>query len=88
MKVYSKNRDNAQEEYIPVKISQINYYIRFPLYYKTADNRHVVYKPRQTVLTDERIDAGQHPQLFIHQSDRFDAIKQLQKGFNKQLKKI
>jgi HD-GYP domain-containing protein (c-di-GMP phosphodiesterase class II) len=46
-----------------------------------------MYKPAGTSLTEMRISQQRHPMLFIQEEDRIVAIKELQKGFNKQIEK-
>lgn len=73
--------------YIPVRKSQINYYREVPLYYKTTRNSYALYKPAGTLLSEMRIRQKKHPELYIRQEHRIDAIKELQKGFNRDIAK-
>jgi HD-GYP domain-containing protein (c-di-GMP phosphodiesterase class II) len=75
------------QNYIQVRNSQINYYRKVPLFYQTGTDSYVMYKPAGTSLTEMRISQQRHPMLFIQEEDRIVAIKELQKGFNKQIEK-
>ena len=74
-----------QQNYIQVRNSQINYYKQVPLFYQTGTDSYILYKPAGTSLTEMRINQQRHPLLYIHAEDRMAAIKELQKGFNKQI---
>lgn len=74
-----------QQNYIQVRNSQINYYKQVPLFYQTGTDSYILYKPAGTSLTEMRINQQRHPLLYIHEEDRMAAIKELQKGFNKQI---
>jgi HD-GYP domain-containing protein (c-di-GMP phosphodiesterase class II) len=76
-----------QAQYIQVRGSQINYYRRVPLYYKTTRESYALYKPSGTLISELRIRQKKHPRLFIRQEDRVRAIQELQKGFNKHIAK-
>lgn len=73
------------QTYIRVRNSQINYYIKVPLYYDTGKNTFGLYKPAGEKIAELRISEQRHPPLYIHQQDRIAAIKELQKGFNKHI---
>ena len=76
-----------ENNYIPIRNSQINYYRDVGLFYIEGDT-YVLYKPPGKLMTDLRLDEKMHPtELFIHQKDRITAIKELQKGFNRQIAK-
>jgi len=75
-----------QHNYIQVRNSQINYYREVPLFYHIGTNSYGLYKPPGTSLSEMRISQHRHPRLYIHEEDRIVAIKELQKGFNKQIK--
>ena len=75
-----------QHNYIQVRNSQINYYREVPLFYQIGANSYGLYKPPGTSLSEMRISQHRHPRLYIHEEDRIVAIKELQKGFNKQIK--
>jgi len=76
-----------QQNYIQVRNSQINYYRTVPLFYQTDTDSCVLYKPAGTSLPEMRISQQRHPLLYIHEEDRIVAIKELQKGFSKQIEK-
>jgi HD-GYP domain-containing protein (c-di-GMP phosphodiesterase class II) len=76
-----------EKNYIPIRNSQINYYRDVGLFYIVSGN-FVLYKPPGKSMTDLRLDEELHPmELYIHQKDRITAIKELQKGFNRQIAK-
>ncbi len=68
--------------YIPVRNSQIRYYVRVPLYFETAHKVFHLYKPAGMEISEIRLDQGMHPRLFIQQADRMEAIREVHKGFN------
>ena len=74
-----------QPNYIRVRDSQINYYIEVPLYHQTGKNAYCLYKPAGTKLSQIRLNQKRHPRLFIQQTDRIIAIKEIQKEFNRQI---
>ncbi|MEE4262513.1 MAG: HD domain-containing phosphohydrolase [Desulfobacteraceae bacterium] len=74
-----------QQNYIQVRNSQINYYKEVPLFYQSGTDSYALYKPPGTILQEMRINQQRHPRLYIHEEDRIVAIKELQKGFNKQI---
>ena len=76
-----------QQNYIQVRNSQINYYRKVPLFYQTGTDSYVLYKPAGASLAELRISQHRHPLLYIQEEDRIAAIKELQKGFNKQIEK-
>jgi HD-GYP domain-containing protein (c-di-GMP phosphodiesterase class II) len=78
------NQD-IQPVYIPVRKSQINYYREVPLFYRTKNDSYALYKPSGTLVSEIRIKEKKHPSLFIRQEHRIRAIKELQKGFNKDI---
>jgi HD-GYP domain-containing protein (c-di-GMP phosphodiesterase class II) len=71
--------------YIQVRNSQINYYKEVPLFYQMGTKSYGLYKPAGSFLTEMRISQQRHPLLYIQEKDRIVAIKELQKGFNKQI---
>jgi len=76
-----------EKNYIPIRNSQINYYRDVGLFY-IVGGTFVLYKPPGKAMTDLRLDEERHPtELYIHQKDRLTAIKELQKGFNRQIAK-
>ena len=68
--------------YIPVRTSQIRYYVRVPLYFETAHKVFHLYKTAGMEISEVRIDQGMHPRLYIQQADRMEAIREVHKGFN------
>jgi HD-GYP domain-containing protein (c-di-GMP phosphodiesterase class II) len=72
-----------ESTYIRVRNSQINYYIKVPLYYKTGVNTFGLYKPAGEKITEWRIEEQRLPPLFIQQQDRIAAIKEIHKGFRR-----
>lgn len=74
-----------QPNYIRVRDSQINYYVEVPLYHRTGKNAYCLYKPPGTKLAEIRLSQKRHPRLFIQQTDRIIAIKEIQKEFNRQI---
>jgi HD-GYP domain-containing protein (c-di-GMP phosphodiesterase class II) len=71
--------------YIPVRKSQIKHYVRVPLFYQSAPDSFVLYKPQGEPIDESRLDQGRMPGLFIKQNDRLHAIKELHRGFNQQI---
>jgi len=71
--------------YIPVRNSQIRYYRRVPLYSETAPEIFHLYKPIGVEINEIRIDEGIRPRLFIQQSDRLEAIREVHRGFNQDI---
>ena len=74
-----------RNNYIHVRNSEINYYREIPLFYQTGTDSYGLYKPAGTSLPEMRISQQRHPLLYIQEEDRIVAIKELQKGFNKQI---
>ena len=75
----------APQNYIQIRNSQINYYIKVPLFYQTGTNSYGLYKPAGKRLSAMRINQQRHPLLYIQEEDRLVAIKELQKGFSEQI---
>ena len=71
--------------YIPVRHSQIRYYRRVPLYSETAPDVFHLYKPVGVELNTHQFDEDRHPRLFIQQTDRMEAIREVHKGFNQDI---
>ena len=74
-----------QQGYIQVRNSQINYYFEVPLFYQSGTEAYILYKPAGARLSEMRINQQRHPLLYIQEKDRLVAIKELQKGFSKQI---
>ena len=68
--------------YIPVRSSQLRYYIRVPLYHEPAPGVFQLYKPPGLEISELRISEGMHPRLHIQQRDRMTAAMEVHKGFN------
>lgn len=76
-----------EQEYIPARKTQLNYYQNVPLYIKGKGQKFIMYKPSGMTLEDMRIEEGLHPEkLYIKQMDKINGIQEVQKVFNKQLK--
>ncbi len=71
--------------YIPVRNSQIRYYRRVPLYSETAPEIFHLYKPTGMEINEIRADEGMRPRLYIQQSDRLEAIREVHRGFNQDI---
>ncbi len=71
-----------QEDYIPVKRSQVTLFKRFPLYYFSKEKEPVLYKKEGDNLKDTRINGNQFPDLFIRESDREKASEALFRTMN------
>jgi len=72
-----------EQEYIPARKSLLNFYKDVPLYYRTEDNKFVLYKSSGITLFDMRIDEGLYPEkLYINQNDKIKGIQEVQKVFN------
>ena len=74
--------DNPDSRYIPVRSSQIKYYRKVALYCERGGKGFNLYKPAGVSLADMRLAQQRHPVLFIRQTDRMEAVKEIQKGFN------
>src|SRR5210317_2379699 len=74
-------------EFIYVKQSLLYYYRKVPLYYYADSGECVLYKPAGITLKEMRIKKKLLPKkLYIKQKSKVDAIKEVQKGYNKELK--
>lgn len=72
----------AERPYIPVRSSQLQYYVRVPLYFEMAPGVYQLYKPPGVEISEVRISQGMHPRLYIQNVDRMAAAAEVQKGFN------
>ncbi len=72
----------SNRSYIPVRSSQLRYYIRVPLYHEPAPDIFQLYKPPGLEISELRVREGMHPRLHIQQADRLTAAAEVQKGFN------
>ena len=77
----------AQQNYIRVRNSQIDFYTEVPLFCQTGKDSFGLYKPAGTKLPELRINQQRHPLLYIHEEDRLVAIRGLQKGFSEEIAK-
>jgi putative nucleotidyltransferase with HDIG domain len=76
-----------RNEFIFVKNSLLYFYRKVPLYYYADDGKCVLYKPAGITLKEMRIKEKLLPKkLYIKQKSKVDAIKEVQKGYNKELK--
>jgi putative nucleotidyltransferase with HDIG domain len=74
-------------EFIYVKNSLLNFYRKVPLYYYADNGECVLYKPVGITIKEMRIKKKLLPKkLFIKQISKVDAIKEVQKGYNNELK--
>jgi HD-GYP domain-containing protein (c-di-GMP phosphodiesterase class II) len=71
--------------YIPVRGSQIRYYLRVPLYCEMPPGSYQLYKPAGMGISELRLDQGMHPRLYIQQVDRSEAVREVHKGFNQDI---
>ena len=78
-------KETPGSRYIAVRSSQIKYYQKVALYCRRDENSFNLYKPPGTNLADMRLTQQRHPALFIRQTDRIEAIKEVQRGFNKDI---
>jgi putative nucleotidyltransferase with HDIG domain len=76
-----------RNEFIFVKNSLLYFYRKVPLYYYADNGKCVLYKPAGITLKEMRIAEKLLPKkLYIKQQSKVDAIKEVQKGYNKELK--
>lgn len=76
------------QEYIQARKSHLNYYHAVPLFYHNNKGKFVLYKPAGVKLAEIRIDQKRYPEkLYIQQTNKLAGIREVQKAFNKQLKK-
>ncbi|MCG8551256.1 MAG: HD domain-containing protein [Desulfobacterales bacterium] len=73
------------EDFIPVKKSQISLFKNFPLFYFSKENEPLLYKKEGELLKEARIKDKQFPDLFIRTSDRENASHALYKTMNAHL---
>ena len=75
------------QDYIPARTSQLNYYRRVPLYIRGKGETFVLYKPPGMTLHDMRLAEGKHPdKLYIKKADKIAGIQEVQEVFNRELK--
>jgi HD-GYP domain-containing protein (c-di-GMP phosphodiesterase class II) len=73
------------KSYIPVRNSQLRYYVRVPLYFETAPGVFKLFKPSGMEISEVHIDQGKHPRLFVQEASRMDAVREVHKGFNQDI---
>ena len=77
-----------RNEFIFVKNSLLYFYRKVPLYYYADNGKCVLYKPAGITLKEMRIAEKLLPKkLYIKQQSKVDAIKEVQKGYNKEFKR-
>ncbi len=74
-------------DYILLKKSQISLFKDTPFFYKTANKEYSLYKKKGDYLDDNRLNSGNHPDLYILDSDREKATVELTKALNMDLAK-
>jgi len=75
------------QEFIFVKNSLLYFYRKVPLYYYSANGEYLLYKPAGITLKEMRIKEKLLPKkLFIKQKTKIEAIQEVQKGYNEELK--
>ncbi|MDA3791080.1 MAG: HD domain-containing protein [Desulfobacula sp.] len=72
-------------EYISVKPSQVHLFTSTPFYFQSKDGDFVLYKKSGDSLDHERTSQTRHPQLFILEKDKDQAVKELTTALNKNL---
>ena len=76
-----------REEYIFVKNSLLYFYRKVPLYYYSDNGVYILYKPAGITLKEMRIKEKLLPKkLYIKQKTKIEAIQEVQKVYNKELK--
>lgn len=75
-------------EFIVARNSNLNHYLKIPLYYRSKQSKYNVYKPVGVRLADLRVQNGKHPDpLFLHIDDKISGLQEVQRNFNRQLRK-
>jgi len=76
-----------RNEFIFVKNSLLYFYRKVPLYYYADNGKCLLYKPAGITLKEMRIKEKLLPKkLYIKQKSKVDAIKEVQQGYNSELK--
>lgn len=70
-------------EYLTVRPSQVQFFKTVPFYYQSKDGEFILYKKTGEELERRRADEDRHPDLFIHEDDKKNALKELTQGLNK-----
>lgn len=75
------------DEYIFVKNSLLYFYRKVPLYYYSDKGEYILYKPSGITLKEMRIKEKLLPKkLFIKQKAKIEAIQEVQKAYDTELK--
>jgi len=75
-------------KWVPARQSQVKYYKNVALYYRSNNDKLIVFKPAGKTLEDMRINLSNLPkELYIKSDDKLQAIKELHRNFNIQLEK-
>ncbi|MDY6879042.1 MAG: HD domain-containing phosphohydrolase [Desulfatiglans sp.] len=78
----------ANYEFIAARKTQLRYYRSTPLYHHAKNGGFVLYKPAGLSVNEMRIQQGRMPnRLFIKSCDKLQGLQEVQRVFNKQLKK-
>jgi putative nucleotidyltransferase with HDIG domain len=74
-------------EFLQIKGSHFFAYKRFPLYYQSGNGDFLLYKPAGVPLKKMRLREGLLPKnLYIKKKNKIEAVQEIQKVFNEQLK--
>lgn len=73
-------------KYILLKDSQIPLFKNIAFYYQTQNKEFALYKKKGTYLDDDRLHTVNHPDLFILDSDKDEAMAELTKALNDDFK--
>jgi putative nucleotidyltransferase with HDIG domain len=78
----------VETNFIKARKSNLFLYQSVPLYSKPNDQRYAVYKPAGMTLKEMRVEADLVPhELFLKKTDKTQAMRDVQKAFNKELKR-
>lgn len=72
-------------DYIRVKKSQIHLFEKTPFYYQTGTGVYALYKKKGDRLDEDRLKKVRYPDLYIRESDRTEAVKELMVSLNRDL---
>lgn len=72
----------AMSDYIQIKHSQVDFYHKTQLFYKTENNEYHLYKKEGEPIAESRVETHKHPPLFILKKDKRAAAKELQAALN------
>jgi putative nucleotidyltransferase with HDIG domain len=74
-------------EFLLIKGSHFFAYNKFPLYYQSGNGDFLLYKPAGIPLKEMRLREGLLPKnLYIKKKNKIEAVQEIQKVFNEQLK--